>query len=265
MTATRTFREVAGGEKWEVAGTHITAAWLNHPQGCLGYRLDTTAGSIVYATDNEPGVAEYDQNLRQLAHGADVLIYDAQYSPELLATSRKGWGHSSWLEGVKVAREAKVRNLVLFHHDPESSDKVVDGFLSAARQEFPSAWGATEGMSITLSERGVDVALRESRLGQRRRLRFTATVSGQSEDGTSFEEKAIVRDLSLQGAYLCLSHRPRLQSELRVVIEAAGDQNRSSVLSLRGTVVHFDPGREKNQNGVGVVFSEELEPGSPRD
>ena len=74
-----------------------------------------------------------------------------------------------------------------------------------------------------------------------------------------------MRDLSLQGAYLCLSHRPRLQSELRVVIEAAGDQNRSSVLSLRGTVVHFDPGREKNQNGVGVVFSEELEPGSPRD
>ena len=189
MTATRTFREVAGGEKWEVAGTHNHGGVAESSARLLRNWLDTTAGSIVYATDNEPGVAEYDQNLRQLAHGADVLIYDAQYSPELLATSRKGWGHSSWLEGVKVAREAKVRNLVLFHHDPESSDKVVDGFLSAARQEFPSAWGATEGMSITLSERGVDVALRESRLGQRRRLRFTATVSGQSEDGTSFEEK----------------------------------------------------------------------------
>ena len=60
----RSFHEVAGGEAWEVNGTHITAAWLNHPQGCLGYRLDTTAGSIVYATDNEPGVAEFDQNLR---------------------------------------------------------------------------------------------------------------------------------------------------------------------------------------------------------
>jgi hypothetical protein len=52
---------------------------------------------------------------------------------------------------------------------------------------------------------------------------------------------------------------------MRVVIEAAGDQNRSSVLSLRGTVVHFDPGREKNQNGVGVVFIEDPEPGHPRD
>src|SRR5208282_5217180 len=109
------------------------------------------------------------------------------------------------------------------------------------------------------------VALRESRLGQRRRLRFTAMVSGQTENGGRFEEKAMVRDLSLQGAYLCLNNRPRLQSEIRVVIEAAGDASRSSVLSLRGTVVHFDPGREKTQNGVGVVFIEDPEPGRPHD
>ena len=92
-------------------GTQITAVWLNHPQGCLGYRIDTTGGSIVYATDNEPGEHPNRPNLRNLAHGADVLIYDAQYSPEQLASDRKGWGHSSWLEGVKIAREAKVRNL----------------------------------------------------------------------------------------------------------------------------------------------------------
>jgi phosphoribosyl 1,2-cyclic phosphodiesterase len=265
MNAAREFHEVTGGDKWEVHGTRISAGWLNHPQGCLGYRLDTAGGSIVYATDNEPGVPEFDQNLRQLAQGADVLIYDAQYSPEQLASTRKGWGHSSWLEGVKIVREAKVGNLVLFHHDPDSSDKSVDGFLSAARQEFPATWAATEGMMITLSERGVNVTLPKSRVGQRRRLRFTATVSGQSEDGTAFEEKATVRDLSLQGAYLCLNNRPRLQSELRVVIEASGDQNRSSLLSLRGTVVHFEPGREKNQNGVGVVFIEEADSGRPRD
>jgi len=164
MTAARNFNEVTGGQKWDIHGTRVSAAWLNHPQGCLGYRIETAGGSIVYATDNEPGVAEFDQNLRQLAHGADVLIYDAQYSPEQLASDRKGWGHSSWLEGVKMAREAKVRNLILFHHDPDSSDKVVDGYLSAARQEFPATWAATEGMTINLSERGVAVVLRETRL-----------------------------------------------------------------------------------------------------
>jgi phosphoribosyl 1,2-cyclic phosphodiesterase len=265
MSAQRTFRDVVSGETWHIGGVRVSAERLNHPQGCLGYRLETSGGTIVYATDNEPDAGEYDQNLRRLADGADVLIYDAQYSPEQLASTRKGWGHSSWLEAVKLARECKVNNLLLFHHDPDSSDRTVDGFLSAARQEFPATWGATEGMTVKLSERGVEVKLRESRIGLRRRLRFSATVSGQGEDGSKFEEKAVVRDLSLLGAYLSLNSRPRLQSELRVVIEAAGEANRGSTLSFRGTVVHCDLGREKTQNGVGVLFVEEAEPGLPRD
>ncbi|HTW23695.1 MAG TPA: MBL fold metallo-hydrolase [Candidatus Baltobacteraceae bacterium] len=265
MKSMRTFREVTGGEEWEVEGTRIRTAWLNHPQGCLGYRLDTSAGSVVYATDNEPGVPELDESLRQLAEGADVLIYDAQYSPEQLATNRKGWGHSSWLEGVKIARETKVGHLVLFHHDPDSSSRTIDGFLSAARQEFPGTWAAMEGMAIHLSDRGVDLKLPDARLGQRRRLRFTATVSGLCDDGKVFEEKAVVRDLSIQGAYLYLHSRPRLQSELRVVIEATGDESHSSVLSLRGAVVYCEGGREKNQNGVGVVFVEDAGLETPRD
>jgi phosphoribosyl 1,2-cyclic phosphodiesterase len=265
MAAAREFHEVSGGDKWVVNGTHLTTAWLNHPQKCLGYRLDTPAGSIVYATDNEPGVPENDAGLRHLAHDADVLIYDSQYSPEELASERHGWGHSSWLEGVKVARDSKARNLVLFHHDPDSSDHTVDGYLSAARQEFPSTWAATEGMRIILSDRGVNVTLSESRVGQRRRIRFAATVSGQTEEGKPFQTKATVRDLSLQGAYLILAGRPRLQSDVRVEIEASTDPSRSSLLTLYGTVVHFDAGREKEQNGVGVVFKQDPDSAALRD
>lgn len=265
MAASRFFREVDGGEQWDIEGTHITTAWLNHPQGCLGYRLDTPEGSFVYATDNEPGAPDCDNNLRQLARGADVLIYDAQYSPEQLASTRKGWGHSCWLEGVKIARESKVKNLVLFHHDPDSSSRTVDGFLSAARQEFPSTWAAIEGMSIALNGGSAQVVLPEARLGQRRHLCFTATVSGQTEDGTAFEEKATLRDISVQGAYLCLSNRPRLQSELRVVITSPEDRNGAGALSLRATVTHCEPGRNKDQNGVGVFFIEDAEPEPPRD
>ena len=265
MAAARFFREIEGGEKWEIGGTHITTAWLNHPQGCLGYRLDTPAGSIVYATDNEPGHGQCDSNLRLLAQGADVLVYDAQYSPEQLASTRKGWGHSCWLEGVKIARECKVRNLVLFHHDPDSSRKMIDGFLSAARQEFPATWAAMEGMSVTLNGSGTDVALPESRLGQRRRMRLAATVCGQADDGTVFEEKATLRDISLQGAYLFLNRRPRLQSELRVMIESTAEPNHASVISLRATVVHCESVRGKDRNGVGVFFIEDTEPEPPRD
>src|ERR1700733_1100355 len=257
MTAAREFREIAGGDQFEVNGTRVTARWLNHPQGCLGYRLDTPGGSIVYAPDNEPGVPEFDDNLRQLAAGADVLICDAQFSPEQLATSRKGWGHSSWLECVKLARQAKAQNLFLFHHDPDSSDKMVDGYLLAAREEFKPSWAAMEGMTISLNEKGVDVALRDSRVGQRRRLRFSATISGIGEDGKSFEEKATVRDMSLHGAYLALTNRPALQSDVRVIIEASAADNHPSLLSLRGTVVYTEPATEKYKTGVGVLFVED--------
>ncbi|MFZ0635325.1 MAG: MBL fold metallo-hydrolase [Candidatus Acidiferrales bacterium] len=265
MTASREFRELTGTDLFEVNGTRITARWLNHPQGCLGYRLDTPGGSIVYATDNEPGVPEYDENLRQLAAGADVLICDAQCSPEQLATTRKGWGHSSWLECVKLARQTKARNLFLFHHDPDSSDKFVDGFLYAARQEFAPTWAAMEGMSVTLSEKGVGVVLRESRVGQRRRMRFAATVTGVGDDGARFEEKATVRDMSLQGAYLSLAHRPALQSEVKVLIEASAADNPPSLLSLRGTVVYTEPSSEKLKTGVGVVFVEDEDRVGTRD
>lgn len=264
MRASRSFREVAGGDRWEIDGTHVTAAWLNHPQDCLAYRFDMPAGSVVYATDTEPGVPEKDHSLRELAHGADVLIYDAQYSPEQLASSRRGWGHSSWLEGVKIAQESKVRNLVLFHHDPDSSSRVIDGFLSAARQEFPATWAATEGMSMTLNGREVGVTLPKSRLGQRRRLQFAATVKGETADGRTFEERAAIRELSLQGAYLCLKSQPRLQSELRMVIDASGEQE-SGPVCLRAAVVHCEPSRTESQTGVGVVFIEDAEPEMPRD
>jgi phosphoribosyl 1,2-cyclic phosphodiesterase len=258
MTATRKFHEIKGGEQFEINGTRISSRWLNHPQGCLGFRFETSAGTVVFATDNEPGVPELDQSLRELARDADIFINDAQYSPELLASTRKGWGHSTWLEGVKIAREVGVKNLVLFHHDPDSSDRTVDGYLQAARQEFPNVWAATEAMTLNLQKgKKVEVTLRESRTGQRRAVSFPATVMGQGEDGSAFEERTMLRDLSLNGAYLCLSNRPKLQSEVRLLIETSTGQNYRSVMSLRGTVVHRENGKDKEQIGVGVLFVEE--------
>src|SRR5262249_61955113 len=102
MCARRKFKEVDGGETVVVGENRITAQWLNHPQGCLGFRIETPAGTVVYATDNEPGDPALDENLLRLAAGADIFINDAQFSPEQLAGPRRGWGHSSWKEGVRV-------------------------------------------------------------------------------------------------------------------------------------------------------------------
>jgi phosphoribosyl 1,2-cyclic phosphodiesterase len=264
LSASRQFHEIEGGERFEIQGTYISSCWLNHPQGCLAYRLNTEAGSVVYATDNEPGVPEFDENLRQLASGADVLICDSQYSPEQLATSRKGWGHSSWLECVKLARQARVRNLVLFHHDPDSTDSVIDGFLHAARQEFPSTWAAMEGMSATIQQNTTDIAMASSRIAQRQRVHLEATVSGLSENGARFEEKAVVRDINFQGAYVALEHRPALQSQISVILTPPGAAESES-LALRGTVTRADTTQHEGKVGVAVVFAEDEDRMRARD
>ena len=121
---------------WKTAS--IKTQWLNHPQGCLGFRIETKEGVLVYATDNEPGDAEFDKGVRKLAEGADILIYDAQYLPEDYAARRRGWGHSHWREAVNVAMESGAKELILYHHDPDHTDAIVDKVVADARSYYPT-------------------------------------------------------------------------------------------------------------------------------
>lgn len=257
MSARRKFREVEGGETFRVGDNEITAGWLNHPQGCLGFRIETPAGTVAYATDNEPGDPVLERSLRELVAGADIFINDAQFTPTQLATTRKGWGHSSWKEGVKIAREVGAKTLVLFHHDPDSTDRMVDGILREAREEFDSVFAASEGMVITLGAAGepVQAHMPGSRASLRKEAQFRACVSGLTAEGQKFEEETTVRDLALQGALISLKHSPRLQSELQVVIETPG-ANGVQEMRLRGFVVRLETGTEKGTTAVGVVFTD---------
>ena len=257
MSARRKFRELQGGETFHVGENKITARWLNHPQGCLGFRVETSAGIVAYATDNEPGDPELDQSLRELAADADIFINDAQFTPAQLATNRKGWGHSSWKEGVRVAREVNAKTLVLFHHDPDSTDRVLDGILRQAREELDSVFAASEGMVITLGAPGqpVQAHFPGSRTAMRREAQFRACVSGLTTNGQHFREETTVRDLALQGALITLKHSPRLQSELEVVMETPGTDGVRE-MRLRGYVVRLEAGHEKGTTAVGVVFTD---------
>jgi len=257
MNAKRKFKEMDGGDSFKVGQNKVTARWLNHPQGCLGFRIETPAGTVAYATDNEPGDAQLDESLRELAAGADIFINDAQFTPEQLKTTRKGWGHSSWLEGAKMARQTGAKTLVLFHHDPDSTDRMVDSILRQAREEFDSVFAASEAMVITLGAPGdsVQAHMPGTRTALRREAQFHAKVSGVTEGGKDFEEETMVRDISLQGALLSLKHLPRLQSELQVTMEAPGTDG-VQAMNLRGYVVRIDAGPEKGHVAVGVVFTD---------
>lgn len=128
-------------------GAVVKAFPMNHPQGAVGYRIEHEGATIVYASDLEHGNAELDKVLRENAREADVLIYDAQYTPAEYE-SKRGWGHSTWLEATRAARDAGVKKLVLIHHDPEHDDDAMQRIADAARQEFGNTEAAVEGLCI---------------------------------------------------------------------------------------------------------------------
>jgi hypothetical protein len=147
--------------------------------------------------------------------------------------------------------------LVLFHHDPDASDREVDGLLRQARQHFDNVWAATEGMAMGLGAEQMAIHLPTTRTGQRRDGNLRARITGYTSDGRAFQEETVIRDLTLQGAMLYLSHSPRLQSELQVEMGDPGKETPAEhPMRLRGYVVKLEPGPQSEQTAVGVVFTE---------
>jgi phosphoribosyl 1,2-cyclic phosphodiesterase len=136
-----------GTEPQSFGEVTVQAFPLHHPQGSFGFRLVHPQRTVVYATDHEHGDAASHDNLTAMSQGADVLVYDAQYTPVEYET-RCGWGHSTWLEATRVAKEAGVKQLVLFHHDPDRDDEAVRRIEMEAREEFAGTVAAYEGLLL---------------------------------------------------------------------------------------------------------------------
>ncbi len=158
-----TVQEARAGESFGVGAATVRVAKGNHPGGVLAFRIEHAGRSIVYATDTEH-FACVDPQLLALAAGADVLIYDAQYTPEEYRgdaakgqRSKVGWGHSTYVAAAELAREAGVRELLLFHHDPSHKDDKVLEIEARTQELFERTRAAREGMTVTLEgDRGRD-------------------------------------------------------------------------------------------------------------
>ena len=144
------FREIDVGDTFEIGGARVTTAGLNHPGGAMGVRIDYAGRSVAYCADHEH---EADRlihpGLEILGRDIDLLIYDATYTDDEYP-QRIGWGHSTWQVACEVAKELGVKQMAIFHHDPGHDDDTMDGILQAARERFPGAVGAREGLEIDL-------------------------------------------------------------------------------------------------------------------
>jgi phosphoribosyl 1,2-cyclic phosphodiesterase len=121
---------------------------LNHPNRATGYRIEFGGKSICYVTDTEHVPGAPDANVLKLIHRADIVIYDSTYTDDEFSRF-KGWGHSTWQEGVRLCDQAKVGRLAVFHHDPAHDDDFLDHIATEAERARRGTIVAREGLTLS--------------------------------------------------------------------------------------------------------------------
>lgn len=144
-------KEVADGETFIIGdNTKVDVAELNHPGGCLGFRIENNNLVFTYCSDVGHYNNGFDEAVLKLAHNADLLLHDAHFGSMEERNKFTVWGHSCWLEAAQVALEANVKCLVLSHYSPDLSDDDLEGILHEARKIFPRTFLAKEGLVVNL-------------------------------------------------------------------------------------------------------------------
>jgi phosphoribosyl 1,2-cyclic phosphodiesterase len=143
-----TFNDFTAGTEIEPRpGVKVRTASLSHPDRATGYRVEFNGRAICYVTDTEHSADGPDQNILALIAGADIVVYDCMYTDETYPKYR-GWGHSTWQEGVRLCNAAAARRLVIFHHDPAHDDPAMDRIAVQAEAMRPGTIVAREGMIL---------------------------------------------------------------------------------------------------------------------
>lgn len=149
-----------GDDDFPLGTAKVRSRWVRHVGPTLGFRVDVHGVSVAYVPDHGPGCNADDPDdyvpheVLELCDGVDLLIHDAQHTPEEYGPKRH-WGHCTVEYAAHVAREAGARNLVLFHHDPSHADDDLDVILRdtcdfASKIGAPDVRAAYEGLAIEL-------------------------------------------------------------------------------------------------------------------
>jgi len=131
--------EKACPQEFEIGSVAVTPIPISHPNGGSGYKFVEDGKTFVFLTDNElgyihPGGRQFKDYVK-FAAGADLLIHDSEYTPQEYRTFIE-WGHSVYTDVLKLAREAGIKKLGLFHINQERTDDQMDEMVDTCRQHF---------------------------------------------------------------------------------------------------------------------------------
>lgn len=134
--AARTTMHALAPEPWHGDGYELASLRVRHPSITHGFRIRVGDAAIAYIPDNElaPDTADY-RELCDFLRGADLLIHDAMLT-DAEYESRRGWGHSTFRRAVRLAEDAEVPRLRLFHHAPDRTDAELERILPCLQRQL---------------------------------------------------------------------------------------------------------------------------------
>ena len=143
---------------YELAGFRVTARRQRHTGDSYGYRFERQGRTVVYSTDSEHKLDNRTQTERfvQFFRDADLVVFDAMYSLADAISVKADWGHSSNIIGVELCQMARVKHLVLFHHEPAYDDSTIEGVLRETRR-FEELTRGTQPLQVSAAYDGLEI------------------------------------------------------------------------------------------------------------
>ncbi len=151
------FDVMSPGTVYQIAGLRVSARLQRHAGASYGWRFEQGDRSLVYSTDSEHRLDDEHERdeIVEFFASADVVVFDAMYSLADAISVKADWGHSSNIVGVELCQAARVKRLVMFHHEPSYSDAQIQAVLNETRRfeeitrdehalEVLSAWDGLE-------------------------------------------------------------------------------------------------------------------------
>ena len=167
MNAVISFSEIEPNNKYEIDGIVIETFRANHSSPTISFKFTEGDKSFVYLTDNElrlnetedrnisSQLLELNKEIIDFCNGSDYLIHDSMYD-EALLMKKKGWGHSSNVALAYFSILSNVKNIILFHYNPDYTDDKIDELLAETKSVIEmeksdiKCLASMEGMRIDL-------------------------------------------------------------------------------------------------------------------
>lgn len=126
------FRVLTPGEQYHVDGIDVELMPQDHSHVSFAWKFSKGGKTMVFSTDAEHRMEDLEDKARFEAFfdKADLVICDTMYSLAESITLKADWGHSSNVMAVNLCHGAGARKLVLFHHEPTSSDADIDNLFA---------------------------------------------------------------------------------------------------------------------------------------